>query len=84
MLSYLMENGQKKWALKCICLLSSVVKNILLFFFHGLCAVYVHAFRVYLLKVQFFCMCDTSLNIVAAMAVNISALCHVSQFQCVR
>lgn len=28
-------------------------------------------------------MCDTGLNIVAAMAVNIFARCHASPFQCV-
>lgn len=64
-----------------MCIFVFICVQTFFFFFHELCAAYVHAFRVYLLKLFF--MCDTGLNIVAAMAVNIFARCHVSPFQCV-
>lgn len=65
-----------------ICLPSSVFKHSFAFFFMNYVQLmYMHS--VYLLKLSFFFMRDTGLNIVAAMAVNIFARCHASPFQCV-
>lgn len=54
-LSFLLEKAKEVSELLCvyICLPSSVFKHSFAFF-HELCAAYVHAFRVYLLKLSFF------------------------------